>query len=297
MGSFCALCDQRYDINFDSFWGLTRSRSSSLIGKDIINFHTLFWPARLKYGYRTPTRYKFTVYYYQWREDVEVQGDFHYRSALSRHLSPEYLRYYYEQTLLGVTDMVINLEDFQQKVNADLVGKVVNIASRCAGFINKQFGGHLCALVQTDVFDAVTANRNFRLRAMRLQQGHARNHDFADQANQFMYTVDAHQEDDTKARAHQVCSDGLNLFRLLGVSEARHAWLGRASRAILNIEPLSWRDLESPLCDHTINPFTPCWRALTKAGRPFGCTRREHFVTKARRNTHRCERWNGIYWH
>jgi len=122
-----------------------------------------------------------------------------------------------------VTDMDINLEDFQQKVNADLVGKVVNIASRCAGFINKQFGGHLCALVQTDVFDAMTAKAG-EIAALYEQCDYSKAMreimTLADQANQFIaeeapWTLI--KNDDTKARAHQVCSDGLNLFRLLMV--------------------------------------------------------------------------------
>ncbi|NDG93385.1 MAG: methionine--tRNA ligase subunit beta, partial [Gammaproteobacteria bacterium] len=179
--------------------------------------------------------------------------------------SPEYLRYYYASKLSsGVTDMDINLEDFQQKVNADLVGKVVNIASRCAGFINKQFGGHLCALVQTDVFDAMTVKAG-EIAALYEQCDYSKAMreimTLADQANQFIaeeapWTLI--KNDDTKARAHQVCSDGLNLFRLLMVY-LKPVMPGLAERAeqFLNIEPLSWRDLESPLCDHTINPFTP----------------------------------------
>ena len=172
-------------------------------------------------------------------------------------------------------------------MNADLVGKVVNIASRCAGFINKQFDGNLCASVQTDVFDAMTAlageiaalyERCDYSKAMREIMT------LADQANQFIAEEAPWKlikDGATKSRAHQVCSDGLNLFRLL-VVYLKPVIPGLAERAeqFLNIEPLSWQDLESPLCDHTINPFTPAGAPRPKAGRPFGCTRREHYVTK-----------------
>lgn len=268
MGSFRALCDHRQDIDFDSFWGPdSAAEVHHFIGKDIINFHTLFWPAMLKQaGYRTPTRVQVHGF-------ITINGEKMSKSKgtfiTARHyldtLSPEYLRYYYASKLSsGVTDMDINLEDFQQKVNADLVGKVVNIASRCAGFINKQFGGHLCALVQTDVFDAMTVKAG-EIAALYEQCDYSKAMreimTLADQANQFIaeeapWTLI--KNDDTKARAHQVCSDGLNLFRLLMVY-LKPVMPGLAERAeqFLNIEPLSWRDLESPLCDHTINPFTP----------------------------------------
>ena len=162
-------------------------------------------------------------------------------------LSPEYLRYYYASKLSsGVTDMDINLEDFQQKVNADLVGKVVNIASRCAGFINKQFGGNLCASVQTDVFDAMTAKAG-EIAALYEQCDYSKAMreimTLADQANQFIaeeapWTLI--KDGSTKARAHQVCSDGLNLFRLL-IVYLKPVMPGLAERAeqFLNIEPLS----------------------------------------------------------
>ena len=175
-----------------------------------------------------------------------------------------------------MTDMDINLEDFQQKVNADLVGKVVNIASRCAGFINKQFDGNLCASVQTDVFDAMTAKAG-EIAALYEQCDYSKAMreimTLADQANQFIAEEAPWaliKQDETRARAHQVCSDGLNLFRLLMVY-LKPVIPGLAERAeqFLNIEP-SRGKISNRRCVTTRSILSPpCWRASTKSRSTF----------------------------
>ena len=146
MASFKHYCEAT-GVSFDDFWQQgSPCEVHHFIGKDIINFHALFWPAMLKAaGFRTPTRIHahgfVTVGGVQMSKS---RGTFINARTWLDHLDPDYLRYYLATKISsGVDDMDINLEDFVQRVNADLVGKVVNIASRCAGFINKQFGNQL----------------------------------------------------------------------------------------------------------------------------------------------------------
>ena len=149
MASFKNYCDQQGNINFDDYWKSdSQHEVHHFIGKDIINFHALFWPAMLKSAdYRTPTKVHahgfITV---NGQKMSKSRGTFINARAYLDHLNPEYLRYYYASKLTAsIDDIDINLDDFVQKVNSDLVGKVVNIASRCAGFIKKNYDATLSA--------------------------------------------------------------------------------------------------------------------------------------------------------
>ncbi|HEY5647683.1 MAG TPA: methionine--tRNA ligase, partial [Pseudomonadales bacterium] len=161
MASFRHYADRHNDVSFDQFWlPGTDTEVHHFIGKDIINFHALFWPSVLDgAGFRTPTRIHthgfITV---DGTRMSKSRGTFINAATYLRFMEPEYLRYYYATKLTGtVDDMDINLDDFVQRVNSDLVGKVVNIASRCAGFINKQFDGRLAAaLDDRDLWQAFT---------------------------------------------------------------------------------------------------------------------------------------------
>ena len=268
MGSFRFLCDAIPNLDFDEFWGPdSTAEVHHFIGKDIINFHTLFWPAMLnRSGFRTPTRVQVHGFITINGEKMsKSKGTFITARDYLEHLSPEYLRYYYASKLSNsVSDMDINLEDFQQKVNADLVGKVVNIASRCAGFIHKQFDSTLSQQVETPLFALISAKHETIAelyeqceysKAMREIMA------LADQANQFIAEEAPWQlikSDDTRERAHQVCSDGLNLFRLLIIylKPVLPALAARAE-AFLNVAPLSWQDHAGQLTGHRINPFNP----------------------------------------
>ncbi|WP_395791199.1 methionine--tRNA ligase [Aquimonas sp.] len=152
LASFKALCDKNsHSMNFET---LTAAGSSlemhHFIGKDIINFHGLFWPAMLKgAGMKVPSALHVNGYLtVNGAKMSKSRGTFiQARTYLDAGLNPEYLRYYFAaKSSGGVDDLDLNLEDFAQRVNADIVGKFVNIASRCAGFIEKRFGGQLCAL-------------------------------------------------------------------------------------------------------------------------------------------------------
>ncbi len=267
MASFKKYCEQ-HGLNFDDFWREdSECEVHHFIGKDIINFHALFWPAMLKTaGYRTPTR----VHAHGFVTVGGVQmsksrGTFINARTYLEHLDPEYLRYYFAAKMSGgVDDLDINLEDFVQRVNSDLVGKVVNIASRCAGFINKKFDGQLASTCTNPLLDEFVS-------ASDLIATHYENVDYgkalreimamADKANQFIAEKkpwEMAKQDGMEAAVQQVCSDGINLFRLI-VTYLKPVMpkLAERSEAFLNVDPLTWDDLGTRLTDHGINKFKP----------------------------------------
>ena len=238
------------------------------IGKDIMYFHTLFWPALLHgSGHRLPSNvFVHGFLTVNGQKMSKSRGTFINASVYLEHLDPEYLRYYFAaKSGSGVDDIDLNLEDFRQRVNADLVGKVVNVASRCAGFIHKRFAAGLAAdvhdepLLQTfiDAGPAIAAAYEAReyARAMRSIMT------LADQANQY---IDRHKpwemakQDATSSELQQVCSLGLNLFRIL-IIYLKPVLPGLARRAedFLGIEPMTWNDLAAPLLAHPIRKFKP----------------------------------------
>jgi methionyl-tRNA synthetase len=180
------------------------------------------------------------------------------------HLDPEYLRYYVAAKLdSGVDDLDLNLEDFTQRVNADLVGKLVNIASRCAGFIGKRFDGRLSGkLAAPELYGEFTA-RAEQIAGLYEQRDYARAirqiMELADRANQYIdeakpWVVARQEGGDDELQA--ICSMGLNLFRvLLAYLKPVVPQLARQSEEFLNIEALTWNNIGEPLLDHTIKPF------------------------------------------
>ncbi|MCG7877146.1 MAG: methionine--tRNA ligase [Candidatus Thiodiazotropha taylori] len=269
MASFRNLCDKTEGLDFDEFW--TEGSETELyhfIGKDIIYFHTLFWPAMLHgAGFRTPSAvYAHGFLTVDGAKMSKSRGTFIKARTYLDHLNPEYLRYYFAAKLgSGVDDIDLNLEDFAQRVNSDLVGKVVNIASRCAGFITKRFDGKLADQVteQTLFNDFVNAGeviaehyekREFS-RAVREIMA------LADRANQYIDEQKpwvVAKEEGKEAVLQAICSDGLNLFRLL-IGYLRPILPGTAEMAetFLQIGPLTWEQLRTPLTGHQIGKFKP----------------------------------------
>ncbi|MEW8201887.1 MAG: methionine--tRNA ligase [Candidatus Thiodiazotropha endolucinida] len=269
MASFRNLCDKTEGLDFDEYW--TEDSETELyhfIGKDIIYFHTLFWPAMLHgAGFRTPSAvYAHGFLTVDGAKMSKSRGTFIKARTYLDHLNPEYLRYYFAAKLgSGVDDIDLNLEDFAQRVNSDLVGKVVNIASRCAGFISKKFDGKLADQVteQTLFNDFVNAGeviaehyekREFS-RAVREIMA------LADRANQYIDEQKpwvVAKEEGKEAVLQAICSDGLNLFRLL-IGYLRPILPGTAemAEAFLQIGPLTWEQLRTPLTGHQIGKFKP----------------------------------------
>ena len=270
MASFKNLCD-RSDYNFDDYWSLQNETETELyhfIGKDIINFHTLFWPAMLtSAGYRRPTAvFAHGFLTVDGTKMSKSRGTFIKARTYLDHLNPEYLRYYLAAKLSSdIDDLDLNLEDFAQRVNSDLVGKVVNIASRCAGFIGKGFGGMLSAKLDRpeliaeiqDARDDITGYFDQREygKAIRLIMA------MADKANQYINDKQPWviaKTDKQSPELQEICSTGINAFRLL-ICYLKPVLPAMAAQAeeFLGIDALVWDDLEKTLLNHQINKFKP----------------------------------------
>jgi methionyl-tRNA synthetase len=275
MASFKNYCD-RHNLDFDAWWGKQSQHDVfHFIGKDIAYFHTLFWPAMLAgSGFRTPT----AVFCHGFltvngQKMSKSRGTFITARTYLDQLNPEYLRYYFAAKLgNGIDDIDLNLDDFQQRVNSDLVGKVVNIASRCAGFINKKFAGKLAnECVEPELYATFSEARS---RIADMYENREFSHavreimTLADHANQYIDTkkpwVLAKQEG-KEQEVQDVCSVGLNLFRVL-VTYLKPVLpkLAEASEAFLNIKPLMWNDVSTPLTNHSINKFKPLMTRVEK---------------------------------
>ena len=275
MASFKNWCDKN-DANFDDYWKLdSNTELHHFIGKDIARFHTLFWPAMLEgAGYRKPT----AVYCHGFltvdgQKMSKSRGTFIKARTYLEHLNPEYLRYYFAAKLSsGVDDIDLNLEDFSARVNSDLVGKVVNIASRCAGFINKSFDARLAtsigdnqlseqAVAAADSIANAYENREYS-RAMREIMS------LADKVNQFIdekqpwiiiKSVERHAE------VHETCTIGINCFRQLIIFlKPVLPKVAEQAEVFLNVDPLNWSDLSNDLLDHPINKFKPLMTRIDK---------------------------------
>jgi len=267
MASFKNLCARRPDLDFDAFWAKdSTAELYHFIGKDIVNFHALFWPAMLEgSGFRKPSGINVHGYLtVNGQKMSKSRGTFIKARTYLEHLSPEYLRYYYAAKLgRGVDDLDLNLEDFVQKVNSDLIGKVVNIASRCAGFIHKGNAGVLAAgnaaPELTDAFLAAAPSiadayeaRDFA-RAMREIMGLAdrANAWIADKAPWSLAKQEGKQEE-----VQAICALGVNLFRQLVIFlKPVLPLLAADAEKFLNVAPLTWDDHKTLLSNHQLNPF------------------------------------------
>lgn len=274
MASFKNLCDQREDLDFDAYWKKdSDAELYHFIGKDIVYFHSLFWPAMLHgSGYRMPSGiFVHGFLTVNGQKMSKSRGTFITAEQYLQSLKPEYLRYYFAAKLTGqVEDIDLNWDDFTARVNADLVGKYVNLASRCAGFIQKKFEGKLADtlhdenLLKTFVsagdtiakeYDAHNYNKAIRdIMAL------------ADQANQY---IDHHKpwalakEEGRGDEVQQICTQGLNLFRLLTIY-LKPILPETAERveAFLNVAPLTWEDRHTALLSHHIEPFKPLMQRI-----------------------------------
>ncbi|RUQ32119.1 MAG: methionine--tRNA ligase [Candidatus Competibacteraceae bacterium] len=276
MASFQNYCD-RTGLQFDDFWNPdSQAEVYHFIGKDIAYFHILFWPAELTgAGFRKPTAVHchgfLTV---DGQKMSKSRGTFIKARTYLQHLRPEYLRYYFATKLNdGIDDLDLNFDDFLHRVNSDLVGKLVNIASRSAGFISRRFNGQLAEqlaepALYTDFVaagDSITQayeGREFG-RAMREIMA------LADRANQYIdekkpWTLA--KQPGAEAEVQAVCSMGLNLFRLL-MLYLKPVLPGLAEQVeqFLQIPPLRWEDVSNPLLAHVIAEFKPLMQRVEMA--------------------------------
>ena len=277
MASFQNLCDRDNDLNFDDFWAPDSSAEvHHFIGKDIVNFHALFWPAVLDgANFRTPSKVHthgfLTV---DGTKMSKSRGTFILAKTYLEHLSPEYLRYYYAAKLNGsADDLDLNLEDFVARVNSDLVGKVINIASRTAGFLVKQFDGvladsvHDAALMAQFHAEAEPIAALFEAgdtaKAMREVTA------LADAANQYIAKHEPWnmaKNPEQRDAVQLVCSQGINMFRCLAIFlKPVLPEMAEKAEAFLNVQPLIWADAEAPLLGHTISKFKPMLQRIETA--------------------------------
>ena len=276
MASFENLCrrvrSEGGELRFDDFWAAEScAELYHFIGKDIAYFHTLFWPACLHgAGFRMPSAVFCHGFLTVGGEKVSKRrGTFIRARTYADHLDPEYLRYYYACQLgNGIDDVTLNLEDFVARVNSDLVGKVVNIASRCARLVHRLADGRLAGRLHHPSLFARFAEAGDPIagwyetreygRAMREVMG------LADLANQY---IDEHKpwiaarDPAGREEAHAVCSTGIELFRMLAgfLKPVLPVTVEKAER-FLGVPPLAWNDLARPLGaggEHRINPFEP----------------------------------------
>ncbi|MFU2076958.1 methionine--tRNA ligase [Avibacterium endocarditidis] len=273
MASFKNLCNRKGNIDFDSFWHKdSQAELYHFIGKDIMYFHSLFWPAMLDgaelrkpdnifvHGYVTVNGEKMS----------KSRGTFIQAATYLKHLDPEYLRYYYAAKLGNrIDDLDLNLEDFVQRVNTDVVNKLVNLASRNAGFIQKRFAGELAASLQDPILFAEFTSQADQIAA------YYENREFGKAIREIMALTDkANKYIDEKApwviakeegreqELQQVCSMGIELFRvLMGYLKPVLPKLAERAEAFLQTE-ITWDNLATPLLAHKIAPFKALFSRL-----------------------------------
>jgi methionyl-tRNA synthetase len=270
------LCEKRKDINFEMLWKKESPYELyHFVGKDIIYFHALFWPAILKgANYRLPSAiFAHGFLTVDGKKMSKSRGTFIKARTYLNHLNPEYLRYYFAAKLNNrVEDIDLNFSDFILRINSDLVGKVVNIASRCASFIEKHFNGKLFAeAAETDLMNEFISagddiatyfdQREFS-RAIRLIM------ELADKANQY---IDAEKpwslmkEKGQEKKVHMVCSVGLNLFRIvMTYLKPVLPHTAQETEVFLNIPEMTWETRKIILRDHKINSFKPLLQRITE---------------------------------
>ncbi|GAA0326458.1 methionine--tRNA ligase [Morganella psychrotolerans] len=276
MGSFKNLCDKRGDLDFDEFWKKdAKTDLYHFIGKDIVYFHSLFWPAMLEgSGYRKPTN--LFVHGYVTVNGAKMsksRGTFIQARTYLNHLDADSLRYYYAAKLSSrIDDIDLNLEDFVQRVNSDIVNKVVNLASRTAGFIKKRFNGRLSATLSEpelyqqfiDAEKTITEEYTGREFGKAIREIMA----LADVANRYIdekapWVVAKQEGKDAELQA--ICTMGINLFRaLMTYLKPVMPELAARSEAFLNQE-LTLDGIAKPLLDHQIADFKALFNRIEMA--------------------------------
>lgn len=275
IASFENYCSTHTEIKFDEYWSANSTAELyHFIGKDIINFHALFWPAMLQSAnLRLPTAiYTHGYLTIEGQKMSKSRGTYISARDYLDHLNPEYIRYYFAAKLNdSVEDIDLNMTDFSARVNSDLVGKVINIASRCASFMHKYFNGKLSSqLTDPELFKTFVEagdeiqnyyeNREFARAVRKIME-------LADLANQY---IDQHKPwtliktPGEEVNVQNICSFGINLFYLIMTYlKPILPDTAQKSEQFLNIKPLTWESRKTPLLDHTIGPFIPLLNRIT----------------------------------
>ena len=269
LASFLNLCQRRGDLDFDRYWKPgSDAEVYHFIGKDIVYFHTLFWPAVLHgAGYRTPTAvYAHGFLTVNGQKMSKSRGTLIAARTWLDHLSAEYLRYYYASRLgPGIDDLDLNLDEFTAKVNGDIVGKLVNIASRCAGLLGRVAEGRLATrLPDPGLYDEFTSageriaafyeGRDYAAAVREIMLLTDRANLYIDRHKPWLAAKEASRRDEVQA----VCTQGINLFRVL-VQYLKPVMpkLAAAAEEFLAATAARWDDVTTPLLDRRLQPYAP----------------------------------------
>ena len=274
MASFKNLCE-REGLDFDAFWKEdSDAELYHFIGKDIVYFHSLFWPAMLEGAkYRKPT--KVFAHGYVTVDGAKMsksRGTFIQASTYLNHIDPECLRYYYAAKLNDrVEDLDFSLDDFVQRVNTDIVNKLVNLASRNAGFITKRFGGKLADKLadpalfaeftaQADNIAAYYESREYNKAIREIMALTDKANKYIDEKAPWVLAKEAGKEQELQ----EVCSQGIEMFRVL-MSYLKPVLPELAARAEAFLQSeLRWDNIATPLLGHEIMPFKALFSRLEK---------------------------------
>ncbi|WP_299199630.1 methionine--tRNA ligase [uncultured Amphritea sp.] len=273
MASFKNWCDKN-TVDFDEYWNeASDTELYHFIGKDIAYFHTLFWPAMLEgAGFRKPTKvFCHGFLTVNGQKMSKSRGTFIMAETYLKHLRPEYLRYYFAAKLgSGIDDIDLSLDDFRMRVNADLVNKVVNIASRCAGFIHKKFDGQLAdSLAEPDLYAEAIASGELIANAYEAREyGKAMREimHLADKANQYIDAAEPWvlaKQEGKEQDVQNCCTMGINLFRvIISYLAPVLPQVAEDTAAFLNIDGFAWDAVKTPLLNHRINKFKPLMQRI-----------------------------------
>ena len=275
LATFKHFCERSKSCEFADFWDQNSSAEVyHFVGKDIIYFHALFWPAMLMAaGLRTPTAiYSHGFLTVDGKKMSKSRGTFIKANHYLKHLNPDYLRYYFAAKLnANIEDIDLNLQDFMQRINADLIGKVINIASRCAGFITKFFDHQLAAQCHNETLyqNFIQTKDDIAKLYEQRQYSQAVRHimELADQANAYINEQQPWQRIKQEAAAtevHAICTLGLNCFRvLMAYLKPILPETTQKVERFLNIPALNWNNLSTYLSNHKIETFTPLMTRIT----------------------------------
>ena len=268
IASFKNYC-KKNNIDFDEFWNNdSKTELYHFIGKDIAYFHALFWPAMLQgASFRKPNAiYCHGFLTIDGEKMSKSRGTFFNARTYLDHLEPEFLRYYFASRLTSkIEDIDLNFDDFQSRVNSDLIGKIINIGSRCAKFINKDFGNILSDSVNNNslINECLSSkeeiiknyeNRNYSANIRLIAS-------MADNINKYLDTEKPWVKIKNKAdkdSVHRICTDGINLFRIIiGFLKPVLPNISLKVENILSCDPVNWGNIDTIMLEKEINKFEP----------------------------------------
>ena len=277
LASFLNLCKKNPDLNFEDYWLNKNSNEIyHFIGKDIVYFHTLFWPAILEgSGFRKPNSvFAHGFLTINGKKMSKSRGTFIKARTYLDHLDPAYLRYYYAAKLgPSMEDIDLSFDDFILRVNSDLIGKLVNIASRCAAFINKNFDNKLASklddpsLFQDFLNKSKTISKHFEHREF--SKVIRETMKLSDMTNEY---IDKNKpwvmikEKDQDIKAQEICTQGLNLFRIIMIYLTPVLpELSKKTQILFKEKPWTWGSLENPLLSCNISNYKPLLLRIDKS--------------------------------